>query len=204
MTHSISSSATTPVIFPPLPQLTKREQQVFDILFHNWGNAVTFRDIIKEIWGDKVKDDRSLRFYIHRLRIRLSHIPIYQITTLNKCYALGLSHKYSDVDYPPIDVVEDITVGDITIRPKSYVCWVRKKLVSLTYTEFKLLTLLMQNSDEVVPHDVIVDSLWTDPVSGDKDVVKKYIHNLRNKISPIEIRSIYGLGYILDSQPLTL
>ncbi|MBI2917795.1 MAG: response regulator transcription factor [Chloroflexi bacterium] len=76
---------------------------------------------------------------------------------------------------------------------------VRGSRVDLTPTEFKLLSVLVQNADRIVTKDQLLDRVWgveyTDP-----DSLKWYVSKLRQKLGddPEEgglIRTVRGVGY---------
>ena len=72
----------------------------------------------------------------------------------------------------------------------------------LTYTEFKILELLLTNRKRIFSLDQIYQSIWNDNVVGDSTIMV-HIKNLRKKLSdnsrePKYIKTAWGRGYYVD------
>lgn len=62
---------TSPTL-PNAPDLTKKEQQILDLLLRHKGNYVTREQILQEVWGDDIYvTERSVDVHIARLRKKL-------------------------------------------------------------------------------------------------------------------------------------
>jgi DNA-binding response OmpR family regulator len=77
------------------------------------------------------------------------------------------------------------------------------KEIKLTLQEFKLLQLLMENKNKVVPRTQILNTVWGINYETNTNVVDVYISYLRNKIE-LEgheklIETVKGRGYIIRS-----
>ncbi|MFA7187468.1 MAG: response regulator transcription factor [Dehalococcoides mccartyi] len=77
--------------------------------------------------------------------------------------------------------------------------------VHLTPIEFSLLALLARNSGQVLTYRMLLEKVWGTEYSGDLNLLKKHIHNLRAKIEvnpeyPKIIITERGLGYSLIRQ----
>jgi len=77
---------------------------------------------------------------------------------------------------------------------------VRGSQVSLTPTEFRLLSCLLENRGWVVTHEQLLRKVWGSNYFGDKSYVKLYIRYLRQKIesdpgNPRWILTERGVGY---------
>ncbi|PXV68079.1 DNA-binding response OmpR family regulator [Dysgonomonas alginatilytica] len=73
--------------------------------------------------------------------------------------------------------------------------------IKLTLQEFKLLKILMENKNKVLPRSQILDSVWGINYDSSTNVVDVYISYLRNKVD-IEghtklIETIKGRGYMI-------
>ena len=68
--------------------------------------------------------------------------------------------------------------------------------VALSPTEYALLVALAERAGEVVTHDELARSAWSEPVSA--NLVQVYISYLRRKIGPDRIRTVRGTGYQLE------
>lgn len=76
--------------------------------------------------------------------------------------------------------------------------------VKLTNQEYKLLKLLMENQEKVIPRARILDTVWGTNFESNTNVVDVYISYLRNKIHftdlPALIRTVKGRGYMISSK----
>lgn len=86
--------------------------------------------------------------------------------------------------------------GDITVDTTLGLVSVDGQLVTLTPTEFALLTILISHPDQALSRDQLTTMLWRDPPSS--NVVEVYIGYLRRKLGPDRIRTVRGVGYVLD------
>lgn len=69
--------------------------------------------------------------------------------------------------------------------------------VELTYTEFELLTFLLQNAGIALSRDKILDNVWRYDYYGDARTVDTHIKKLRAKLGGCgeHIKTIRGIGY---------
>ncbi len=74
--------------------------------------------------------------------------------------------------------------------------------IGLTYTEFKILELLLTNRKRIFSLDQIYQSIWGDHAVGD-DTIMVHIKNIRKKLgdnsrNPAYIKTAWGRGYYVD------
>ena len=74
--------------------------------------------------------------------------------------------------------------------------------ITLTYTEFKILELLLTNRKRIFSLDQIYESVWNDNAVGDSTIMV-HIKNLRKKLGdnsrePKYIKTAWGRGYYVD------
>ncbi|MBC7250149.1 MAG: response regulator transcription factor [Anaerolineae bacterium] len=99
--------------------------------------------------------------------------------------------------------VEEMKVfdnGELVINFSKREVIVRGKTVSLTPTEFELLSCLVKNEGRVLPHKVLLRQVWGDEYVGETQYLKLYIRYLRQKIerdasNPEYILTEWGVGY---------
>ncbi len=89
--------------------------------------------------------------------------------------------------------------ADLVVDPRTYEARLGDTRLRLTSTEFRLLSLLMNNRESVVTHEGIEDHLWGRNANA-VDLVKKYVQRLRWKLlddprDPKWIASVHGVGY---------
>ena len=90
--------------------------------------------------------------------------------------------------------------SNLVIDLASHQVAVNGRPVSLTPTEWKLLSQLVRNEGRVVSHQMLADRLWGDEALGDPATMRRYISRLRDKLgddpqSPHIILTEHGLGY---------
>lgn len=76
--------------------------------------------------------------------------------------------------------------------------------IELTNKEMKILDLLMNNSEKVIPKERILSYAWNDDsVRGEENYAEVYISYLRKKLqktqSKVKIKTVRGLGYKLTN-----
>jgi DNA-binding response OmpR family regulator len=75
--------------------------------------------------------------------------------------------------------------------------------VQLTSTEFRLLEHLMEGPGQAHSVNELLEVVWQyPPGTGDPDLVRAHIRNLRSKLekdpsAPIYLHTIHGIGYMV-------
>ena len=74
--------------------------------------------------------------------------------------------------------------------------------IALTYTEFKILELLVTHKKKIYSLDNIYQSIWEDDAVGDSAIMV-HIKNIRKKLgdssrNPVYIKTAWGRGYYVD------
>lgn len=99
-----------------------------------------------------------------------------------------------------------LVVGGLELDTRTYqVSTPEVKDIQLTSTEYRLLYYLMAAPDEAHSVNELLDAVWQYPSgTGDPDLVRSHIRNLRNKIEPNPsepryIHTIHGVGYMVKS-----
>lgn len=76
--------------------------------------------------------------------------------------------------------------------------------VELSPKEFETLALLLKESNKVLKRSYILERIWGDPALYDERMVDDVIKRLRKKILqnnlPVEIKTMWGLGYKLEEK----
>jgi DNA-binding response OmpR family regulator len=94
--------------------------------------------------------------------------------------------------------VEALRVADLTLDEATHRVVRCGKSIALNPIAFKILTLLMAESDRVVPRTEIEDAVWGDN-PPDSDALRTHVSNLRNAIDkPFDkplLHTIRGVGY---------
>lgn len=102
---------------------------------------------------------------------------------------------------PTVDSqAQPVTIGDITVDPKTRQVWVAEKEVTLTAKEFELLWFFMNHPGQVFTRDQVLDNVWGFDFFGDASTVTVHVRRLREKIEkrptkPEYILTVWGVGY---------
>ena len=96
-----------------------------------------------------------------------------------------------------------LRAGSLRLDPRTFKVSLGDKSVLLTPMEYELLKYLMVRAGEVIPSEELLREVWGyPPGTGDPDLVRAHIMNLRTKIepspsNPIYIQTVPRHGYII-------
>lgn len=91
-----------------------------------------------------------------------------------------------------------ITHNNLVLDPASHTVSVDSNTVDISPREFTILQLLLENRGKVMSRSRLEEGLyaWNDEVES--NTVEVHIHHLRKKLGAELIRTIRGVGYIID------
>ena len=102
------------------------------------------------------------------------------------------------------DEGQTLNAGDITLDPRTFqVSTKDAKGIQLTSTEYRLLRHLMIHPNEAHSVRDLLTAVWQyPPGTGDPDLVRAHVRNLRAKLepdsrNPTYVRTIHGVGYMV-------
>ena len=101
--------------------------------------------------------------------------------------------RRAPVERPPL-----LTVGDLTVDPATHEVTRAGVVVDLTAREFALLDHLARRPGEVVSRTQLLDHVWDENFMGSTNVVDVYVGYLRRKLGRDLIRTVRGVGFILE------
>ena len=152
-----------------------------------------------------------------RMQAETKHVPVIMVsaktTELDK--VKGLDIGADDYLTKPFGVMElisrvkallrrshaeeedAVTLGEIMLDPKKRKVKVNEEIVELTYKEFELLYLLVQNAGIVLKRDVLMERVWGTDYEGESRTLDMHIKTLRQKLgdSSRHIKTVRNVGY---------
>ena len=161
-------------------------------------------------------------FVLERIR-ELSNVPVLMVTAHNeeenvlRGFSLG-ADDYIAKPFSFAELVARVTAvmnrisrsesatqsvrvyGDLTVDLNDKRVWRGKEPIHLTPTEFKLLTVLINQAGRVVTQEELVRQAWGEQYLEDVGYVRRYVWHLRRKIeqdpdNPRYIHNARGYGY---------
>lgn len=87
----------------------------------------------------------------------------------------------------------------IVLDPASHQVTFNDENIELSQKEFEILSFLMSNIGRVVSRARLEESLYSWSSDIESNTVEVHIHYLRKKLDPGIIRTVRGVGYIIDS-----
>lgn len=97
---------------------------------------------------------------------------------------------------------ETISVGEITLSDKKHLVTVNGENISLTFKEFEMLKLFMQNPGIVFSRNTLLSEVWGVDYLGETRTVDMHIKTLRKKLgdSGRRIETVIGVGYRMEGR----
>jgi DNA-binding response OmpR family regulator len=100
-----------------------------------------------------------------------------------------------------------LELGNIRLDSDTYQVQAQGQTVQLTATEHRLLRYLMEHSNQALSPQHLLEAVWDyPPHTGDPDLVRAHVRNLRAKIERGGeeegqfIRTIHGVGYMIAGE----
>lgn len=94
--------------------------------------------------------------------------------------------------------LKEIIIGDLKILEENYQAFFEGKELELTPKEFELLLYMARHAGRVMTREQLLNAIWNYDFVGDTRIVDVHISHLRDKIKPIYIKTVRGLGYKLE------
>ena len=155
---------------------------------------------------------------VSNLRKRRKDIPVLALTARNttKQKVEGLHAGVDDYLVKPFDLEEllarlqallrrsngrhspHIANGAITLDPAARTVQKNGSPIALSAREFAILAILMENLGKVMNKQEIEDKLYGWDIEIESNAVEVHISHLRKKLGDSLIRTIRGLGYIVE------
>lgn len=93
-----------------------------------------------------------------------------------------------------------LKLGNISVDFEKHTVYVDTEQIELTFKEFELLKLLIQNQGIVLKRDVIMDRIWSLDYEGGSRTLDVHIKTLRQKLKDEgnRIKTVRNVGYIME------
>jgi DNA-binding response OmpR family regulator len=109
--------------------------------------------------------------------------------------------RRSNRETPSGSVLE---LDDLRLDSDTYQVWIQGRQIQLTSTEHRLLRYLMENPNRALSPAHLLQAVWDyPPDTGDPDLVRAHVRNLRAKLEKDTdrryIRTIHGVGYMISN-----
>ena len=97
---------------------------------------------------------------------------------------------------------KSLTMGDLLLDNEKRMVYVGEEQVDLTFKEYELLKLLMQDAGIVTPRDTILDRVWGTDFEGESRTLDMHIKTLRQKLKNDGkfIKTVRNVGYIMSNE----
>ena len=94
-----------------------------------------------------------------------------------------------------------ITIGEISLDVERRKVTVAGERCELTYKEYELLKLLMNNAGIVTPREEILSKVWETDFEGESRTIDMHIKTLRQKLgsSANRIKTVRNVGYLFET-----
>jgi DNA-binding response OmpR family regulator len=165
---------------------------------------------------DEIGSPDSTQFFLSRLRKKIHDIPVFLILRVNTVSELDETWFFNDfVLYPfrkgelkarlirlvktGIDEENEINIGQLRVNLKEYAVYIGDEKLDLTYKEFELLRLFLQNRGVVFSRKDVLSRIWGMEYIGGTRTVDVHIRRLRSKIGDefnSIIETVRNVGYI--------
>src|SRR5438876_10714945 len=101
---------------------------------------------------------------------------------------------------------QTMTIGDLTIDFTQHLVTMAGREITLTPTEYRIISYLAQNAGRVVTQDLLLEHVWGAEYIGESHMLQVNINRLRRKLEadpthPRYILTKVGIGYFLSTHP---
>jgi len=185
---------------------------------------ITYRNIetlVKEACSlfiidyDEMDGPDSAQFFLSRLRKKIHDVPVILILRVNTLHELNHEWFFNDfilypfrkgelnarisriVTYTPAEKT-DIINGNLRVNLKEYSVYLNEEKIDLTYKEFELMRLFLQNPGVVFTRRDVLGRIWGLEYIGGTRTVDVHIRRLRSKLGDefnSIIETVRNVGY---------
>lgn len=162
--------------------------------------------------------DKSGLEVLQQMRARGDDLPVLILTARDAVSdrVSGLDSGADDYMIKPFDLDElsarlrallrrrygraqsEIRHGEIVLDPAAHSVTLGGKPVDISPREYAVLHLLLENEGKVLSRSRLEDGLYSWDGDVESNAIEVYVHHLRKKLGSALIRTIRGVGYIID------
>src|SRR3954449_6272925 len=99
----------------------------------------------------------------------------------------------------PSERAAELRVGELVVDPARHMVTVGGTPVELTAREFSVLEYLARHPGELISRTRLLDHVWDANYEGSTNIVDVYVGYLRRKLGRPLIRTVRGVGFVLDA-----
>lgn len=94
-----------------------------------------------------------------------------------------------------------LTLGDLVLNPQAHTVSIREERIPLTFKEYELLRLFLQNPGIAFTREQLLSSVWDADYLGETRTVDMHIRTLRQKLGDYGklIETVRNVGYRLET-----
>lgn len=92
-------------------------------------------------------------------------------------------------------LMESLTIGAVTLDPRSTRVTVSGEAVKLTRHEFRVLSYLMHHRGRTVSRSELTEHIYSQDFDRDSNTIEVFIARLRRKVGPAFFETVRGIGY---------
>ncbi|HSA14209.1 MAG TPA: response regulator transcription factor [Spirochaetota bacterium] len=157
----------------------------------------------------------SIQFFLSKIRKKIQEMPVLLVVTVGSISGMQVDWFFDDFILYPFrkgelltrisrlqkvsGLVEDIIViGHLKINLNEYSVYLENEKMDLTYKEFELLRLLVQNPGDVFSRKELLNHIWGVEYIGGTRTVDVHIRRLRGKLGDefnSIIETVRNVGY---------
>ena len=198
-----------------------RMLQMLDVSVHGSINTLKDQGFDIVLFDTEQIDISDAQFYLSKLRKRFQRLPVILIVRAGYLESINRDWFFDDFIVFPfrkgelksridrligaeIELKDSvIKVGNIILQPEKYLVMVNNEKVVLTYKEFEMLKLLMENKGMVFTRQELLSQIWGVEYIGGTRTVDVHIRRLRMKLGDEFnniIETIRNVGYKCKEQ----
>lgn len=88
----------------------------------------------------------------------------------------------------------------LRLELQTFKAYINEEEIELTLKEFNILALMINSYPMVVSREMLIEKIWGYDYFGDTRVIDAHMKNIRKKIKKDYIKTIKGVGYVLEKQ----